>query len=182
MAKKMDWFRLYPEIRRDPKIRRLDPTTRWLWITILCIASDSPERGRLLISKDLPYIVEDIADEAGMELEDIKVGLGKLHAINFIVQDNLGVYSINNWDVYRPDVPYDRPPAHEWRLLRQAVFERDDYTCQYCGKSGVKLECDHVIPVSRGGLHDMSNLVTSCFGCNRSKHNKTLEEWNINLL
>lgn len=70
-----------------------------------------------------------------------------------------------------------RPPAHEWYLLRSAVFERDDYTCQYCWVRGGRLECDHVVPVSRGGTHDLSNLVTACFACNRSKRNKTVEEW-----
>lgn len=70
-----------------------------------------------------------------------------------------------------------RPPTHIWAALRTAVFERDDYTCQYCHSRGGKLECDHVVPVSRGGLHDMSNLKTACFSCNRSKNTKLISEW-----
>ena len=57
------------------------------------------------------------------------------------------------------------------------IFSRDDYTCQYCGARGIKLECDHVHPVSRGGSHDDSNLVTACVGCNRAKRAKTVAEW-----
>ena len=70
-----------------------------------------------------------------------------------------------------------RPNASEWAQARSAVFERDDYTCQYCGVRGGRLECDHVIPVCRGGSNDYTNLVTACFRCNRSKHSKTVEEW-----
>lgn len=70
-----------------------------------------------------------------------------------------------------------RPPANEWRMLRETVFERDDYTCRYCGERGGRLECDHVQPVARGGSHLLSNLVTACFSCNRSKRDKTLAEW-----
>lgn len=71
----------------------------------------------------------------------------------------------------------NRPPSHEWRDLRAYVFERDDYTCAYCGKRGVKLECDHIIPVARGGHNGVDNLVTSCKPCNRSKAGKLLSEW-----
>ena len=60
---------------------------------------------------------------------------------------------------------------------RTAVLERDNYTCQMCGKNrydGVKLEVDHIIPVSKGGSDNMSNLQTLCFDCNRGKSNKIL--------
>lgn len=73
--------------------------------------------------------------------------------------------------------PYVRPPAHEWRALRAAVFARDDYTCQYCGDRGGRLECDHIVPVARGGHSGMDNLTTACRPCNRAKRSKTPEEW-----
>ena len=31
-----------------------------------------------------------------------------------------------------------------YRLWREAVFKRDDYTCQNCGKRGGKLNADHI--------------------------------------
>lgn len=70
-----------------------------------------------------------------------------------------------------------RPNSLEWRKIRSEIFARDDYTCQYCGERGRKLECDHVMPVSRGGETTEDNLVTACFACNRSKRAKTPEEW-----
>ena len=36
---------------------------------------------------------------------------------------------------------------------------------------------DHVLPLSRGGLHEVNNLVPACRKCNFNKHDKTLEEW-----
>jgi len=70
-----------------------------------------------------------------------------------------------------------RPNSNEWKRLRSLVFERDDYTCQYCGQRGGKLECDHITPVSRGGFSELWNLATACKPCNRSKRAKTPEEW-----
>lgn len=72
---------------------------------------------------------------------------------------------------------YGRLHGAEWDAIRQRVFERDDYTCRYCGARGGELECDHVMPISRGGSNDLTNLVTACSSCNRKKHAKTPEEW-----
>lgn len=58
--------------------------------------------------------------------------------------------------------------------LRSKVLKRDNYTCQHCGKTvedGVKLEIDHMIPVSLGGTDDIDNLQVLCMECNRGKSN-----------
>lgn len=34
----------------------------------------------------------------------------------------------------------------EYRLWRKAVFERDNYTCVWCGRRGVELNADHIKP------------------------------------
>lgn len=70
-----------------------------------------------------------------------------------------------------------RLPPEQWRIVRYEVFERDNFTCVYCGERGGSLECDHVIPVSRGGSNEKSNLATACQTCNRRKHAKTADEW-----
>lgn len=74
----------------------------------------------------------------------------------------------------------ERPPLGDWLSLRQQVFQRDKFRCQYCGRSGGKLECDHVVPIARGGSNALSNLVTACKDCNRDKKARPLEEWLTN--
>lgn len=68
-------------------------------------------------------------------------------------------------------------PSAEWQRLRVEVFERDAYTCAYCGSVVEHPHCDHVFPLSRGGKSILENLVTACPACNCSKGGKTLEEW-----
>lgn len=55
--------------------------------------------------------------------------------------------------------------------LRFEVFKRDKFSCRYCGACGkdVELEVDHIIPISRGGKDELSNLKTACWDCNRGK-------------
>lgn len=61
---------------------------------------------------------------------------------------------------------------------RFQIFKRDNFTCQYCGKSApqVILEADHILPASKGGGDESSNLVTSCFDCNRGKSAEKLDD------
>jgi hypothetical protein len=73
--------------------------------------------------------------------------------------------------------PPNRCQTEVWRATRLRIFERDDFTCQYCGQRGGKLECDHKIPASRGGSDEDDNLTTACISCNRQKCAMTIEEW-----
>lgn len=72
-----------------------------------------------------------------------------------------------------------RPDPLEWREIRSRIFERDDYTCSYCGTRGGDLECDHKIPICQGGSNDDDNLTTACFPCNREKGPRTVEQWRV---
>lgn len=74
-------------------------------------------------------------------------------------------------------VPYRQIP-----LSRKNVLHRDNYVCQYCGKSSSILTVDHIIPKSRGGRHYWDNVVAACLRCNNKKGNKTPKEANMKLI
>lgn len=73
---------------------------------------------------------------------------------------------------------YDRLPKKEVKFTRHNIFQRDKYTCQYCGVlfETKSLNLDHVIPRDKGGKSSWDNLVTSCIACNSRKANKMPEE------
>jgi 5-methylcytosine-specific restriction endonuclease McrA len=74
-------------------------------------------------------------------------------------------------------------PRPQMRLSRREVFNRDAYTCQYCGRRGQRdLTLDHVMPRHRGGRHTWDNLVTACKGCNHRKAGRTPVEARMHLL
>jgi HNH endonuclease len=72
---------------------------------------------------------------------------------------------------------FDFRRSLEWREIRRRIFARDDFTCVYCGERGGRMECDHIIPVALGGPHHDTNLATACRPCNRSKGQKSLQDW-----
>lgn len=77
-------------------------------------------------------------------------------------------------------VPHRRTPA--W--TRRGVFERDDFTCAYCGRryAARDLTVDHLIPVSQGGASTWGNTVAACPRCNQRKADRTPHEAGMKLL
>jgi len=62
----------------------------------------------------------------------------------------------------------------------RAVYERDHWLCHICGypidrdahpSTSRAASIDHVIPISRGGVHAMNNVKAAHFGCNSRKSN-----------
>ena len=62
---------------------------------------------------------------------------------------------------------YKRHGTRFSESVQNAVRERDDYLCVYCGEKG--WEIDHVLPRYRGGHSIRENGVCCCRSCNLSK-------------
>ena len=79
---------------------------------------------------------------------------------------------------------YDRFPKQEVKFTRHNIFERDNNTCQYCGKTLDRrdLNLDHVVPRDRGGPTTWENVVCSCIPCNTQKGNRTPKEAKLRLI
>ena len=70
---------------------------------------------------------------------------------------------------------YQHGERYNIATLREAVFARDGYTCQCCGrtiKDGAIFHVHHVKYRSKGGTNSMSNLATVCEKCHTPKNHK----------
>lgn len=103
--------------------------------------------------------------------EVIENGLGMIHAI---------AASLPIPSVVRLNYLVKRPRFQK-KLTRFEVFNRDRYTCQYCGRETRELTLDHVVPRSRAGEHSWDNVVSCCFSCNRRKAGRTPVEAGMKL-
>lgn len=111
---------------------------------------------------------------------DIFLGTVPLECLPVYLASNLSVNWLTAYKTSRFMAGYDlslieRLPKDEWRVLRAQVLKRDQYRCQYCG--GKATEVDHVLPISKGGGNEPTNLVAACYGCNRGKSAKSVEEF-----
>lgn len=109
------WFRFYVESMRDPKIRRLSPSQRWLWTSVLSAARESCIPGWLMVSVKTPFSCGDLADYAGMKLREVETGLGVMDGIGLIEWDtNLGAWMVPKFSErqYESDTSTQRTRKH----------------------------------------------------------------------
>ena len=66
----------------------------------------------------------------------------------------------------------ERPVTAAIEVKRKALFDG----CCFCG-ADKKLTLEHMVPLSRGGLHVEENLLGSCAKCNSSKNHRPVEAW-----
>lgn len=72
---------------------------------------------------------------------------------------------------------------------RLKVYDRDKWKCCECGCKVVRsveykpnqATIDHVIPMSKGGAHTYSNVVTMCMSCNSIKSNNLVDGLQVTL-
>ncbi len=156
------WFRMYAEFANDPKVQMLSEVDQRRFVMLLCLRCSNVEE---TISDEMFAAVCGISMDAATETKAALIANRLISERSELMRDLIVGRDSN------------RPLAHVWNQIRQRIFARDDYTCHYCGERGKRLECDHVVPVARGGAHDDDNLVTACFKCNRSKRDKLVDEW-----
>lgn len=166
MTQTLPWFRAYTKMVDDEKLRLLAFEDRWHFMAILCL------KGQGVLDANDPLMMRKAAVKMGLSLDELADVAQRLAAVGLLNAATL--HPVEGF-VATPEAL--RPPASIWRAIRERIFRRDDYTCRYCGARGGRLECDHVVPVAKGGGHEDGNLATACFTCNRSKRDKLVSEW-----
>lgn len=74
-----------------------------------------------------------------------------------------------NHEVRKINAPGNGITPEDWEYL----LERDK-KCLWCGTTH-KLSLDHVIPLTKGGAHDISNAQVLCRSCNSKKNDRIMD-------
>lgn len=68
-----------------------------------------------------------------------------------------------------------------WKVQRALCRERDNHTCQDCGKTkeeiGREPDCDHIVPYRISGSHALDNLKLRCPACHHRVEANRTELW-----
>ncbi len=118
---------------------------------------------------------------------------GVKRAINLYFNEKIEVIEKYKESLHSPSITIPMPSVIRLKdyirfkkrgimISRKNIMKRDNYTCQYCGKKGVQMTIDHLVPKQRGGLDTWENLVAACMPCNSKKQNQTLKDCNMKLI
>ena len=113
----MTWFRFYNETLSDRKLEKIRDITghkmsaiMGVWSIMLLMASESPKRGKLMLTEDYPVTPADVLKRA--DEDDPKI-IDAFKSFGLITIDG-GVISISNWDKrqFTSDNSTDRVRKH----------------------------------------------------------------------
>jgi hypothetical protein len=96
-------FRLSREVMRDAKVRRLQDAHFRAFIGALCLADESPVRGRLLVTERQPVTERDLAAAANVSDAEAAAALAQLVELGILVEDGRGEgvgLRFKNWNRY----------------------------------------------------------------------------------
>jgi 5-methylcytosine-specific restriction endonuclease McrA len=142
-----------------------------------------------------PY--EEIRKQDGTEMLEVRCAYcnrwfaptykavrGRLDSINNLNKGEQRFYCSENCKIACPTygrIKYPKGFKHTTSrevlpALRQMVFERDNWTCQICGKTTkeAQLHCHHMDPVGQNPMfqNDMDSCITLCKGCHKMVHSR----------
>lgn len=161
------------------------------YVEVLCFAEQQPLRGVFRNRKLLAVLLDKRARWVPFMLEEGDI---TLMPTGQIVVEGWQEWQEGDYKVHermakvrarRGLAPEQRSPGAKRTAsyrLRTAIFERDNYTCQYCGVADYPrdwLVLEHVDPE---GSTDESNLVAACRPCNKRKGPRTPEQAGMPLL
>lgn len=145
---KMPWFRVYSEAIHDRKLRRVARQTSqpWplvfgAWVGMLCLANESPQRGRILIGEDMPMEHDEIAEELQLDMSTYRT-LWRAFEEAGMVADNGNGVTICKWEErqFKSDNSTERVRRHRRKKAKrdsnkqaqqgETLQERSDETFQ----------------------------------------------------
>jgi hypothetical protein len=131
----LPWFRFYSEALNDRKMARAvrisgqpKAVVLGVWLVLLCLANDSPERGRLMLGEDLWLEEDEILAETGLDPVTYGKVIGAFQQLNMVAVGR--GYELPNWDKrqYKSDNSSARVAA--WRERKRAEESNETDTQQ----------------------------------------------------
>jgi hypothetical protein len=180
------WFRVYAvQLRRHEKFRDLNHAELGAWTDLR--AAVEVMGGDAFVDREDALRVLRRRETSRSKCSRLLDRLIGIRLLDDLGAGGIAIHDLADHDRQRypsdePDQVRERVRLHRARM-RSPIFERDAYTCRYCGATPDRkaLVPDHVIPKVQGGTDDTENLVTSCYSCNAAKGGRTLEQAGMRL-
>ena len=126
----------------------------------------------------MPVSISGLASFTGVHIDTARELLRDLIWIGFL--ENAQPHDDDQYMVWFPWFDDPRRPVKKKNPVSKearAYVQERGKNCVYCGCEEGPYHIDHIIPRSRGGDNDISNLALACATCNVSKRDKLIIEW-----
>lgn len=199
------WIKITTDIFDDEKILMIESMPSAdsiivIWFKLLAFAGKQNNDGVFLMSNRIAYTDEMLASIFRREVNVVRLALKSFEKFGMIEIVN-NVICIPNWnkhqtlDAYEKKKERDRLYQQNRRAVQRALIANNNlcenglplqqwkmvldefgHKCAYCG-SEEDLEQEHIVPVKKGGLYEIGNIVPACRQCNARKNDKEFVGW-----
>lgn len=152
-----------------------------IWVMLLTMAGRCNSNGLIFLTENIPYTPKMLADELDFEENTVQLALNALEQLGMIQANSNGFLAVTGWTEYQNIEGMERireqtrKRVADYRMRKKQPSLPVGSTCAYCGK--VANTIDHIIPRSKNGSDDESNIVPCCKSCNSSKKDKDLADF-----
>lgn len=177
------WIKLatgLPDNKKIKQIRKLPEgdTIALLWVFLMCLAGETNDDGMVYFMPEIPYTDEMLADQFGMDVNTVRLGLATFQRFGMIeiVDDIIHLEAWEKWqsvDKLSEIREKNRQRVAKHREKKKALIAQEH--CAYCGD--VATGYDHILATARGGSDNDDNKVYCCAECNRIKNDKPLVDF-----
>lgn len=132
MAKDVEWIKLTTDMfdnRKIKELRRLPDGDKivLIWVMLLTMAGKCNAGGMIIISENIPYTVEGLADDLKFEPNTVKLAIASFERMGMIYTEN-DCFVISNWYEYQNKDGLEK--IREQTRLRTAKYrERKKIEC-----------------------------------------------------
>lgn len=179
------WIKITTDMfdnRKIKHLRRLPDGNNivLIWVMLLTMAGRCNSGGMIFLTENIPYTPKMLADELGFEENTVRLALEALERLGMVVSSD-GCFAIAGWSEHQNIEGMERireqtrKRVADYRTRKKQSLLPDGRTCAYCGKAADTI--DHIIPRSKNGSDDESNIVPCCKSCNSSKKGKDLADF-----
>ena len=112
-------------------------------------------------------------------IANVKVWLGRIFSFVPLTEIEVETVRFDTQKMENPEIggtEYQQGELFGYEV-REYLLEKWGRKCAYCGKEGIPLEVEHVIPKSCGGSDRVSNLTIACEKCNQKKGNRDIGDF-----
>jgi len=160
------WLRLDAGWMDSEWLAVLSPGARLSWVSLLSYTKLAGTKGSVkALSPAVAAKRWDIPEEDVQEMLDAAQSDGALSV------DEDGDWIVTAWSRYQePDSTANRRQRDRRRRLKTGEGWADGKSCEACGATD-DLTRDHIVPHSKGGTDDDSNIRVLCRSCNSRRKN-----------
>lgn len=184
---KLPWFKFNPSWwMGDTELSKCSSATRGVWIDLLCAMHQSGRLGELRGTTDQ---IARLARCSTAELTQALTELQTTGTADVTFRNNdvvVGNRLMKREAKERKEGAKRQAKFREngggdpdrWTYIRASILLLDQKKCAYCGRKATTV--DHIIPRTKGGGEEETNLVACCRVCNSTKNNRLPHEAKMN--